>query len=234
MQKTPTWGHWKVNKSRWIGRRVKPGEETHTGMSFPFFSSFILALSSERAPNRAVIRTPLIVWTRGNSEGKPMKGKSQKMRKKKSSWKLGHVGGFYFCFSFMICHWWAPQLSPGSKQCLQLKLMGSLFFWQRKWEKNLCSLKNVKIIPIFLHSLCPEGKLSCGNCTVIVMELKFWENPYIWSEDRAEVPFGARGELMRELEKAVLYVLISASTRLTPELHILRPKAAQQSLWELN
>ena len=93
----------------------------------------------------------------------------------------------------MICHRWAPQLSPGSKQCQQLKLMGTVFFWQRKWEKNLCSLKNVKIIPIFLYSLCPEGKLSCGNCTVIVMELKFWENPYIWSEHRAKVPLGQGG-----------------------------------------
>lgn len=199
MQKVSTWGHWKI-KASLLGRRVKP-EETHPGVRFPFSLFSLLALSQEKAPKRAVRVAPLTGQTRGKW-GKSYEIKNPKRPGQKELLEARACWGFLFPLFHGVSPV-SPQLSVVASMPA-VKIDQNPGFLDRKSEKSPCSLKSVRIIPIFLHSVS-WGALSCGNCTAVVVELKFQEKPHVSGQRRAKDTVGQGGHReRRELETGVL------------------------------
>lgn len=156
--------------------------------------------------------------------------------------------GFSFLFSLDM-----SLVSSCNKQCQQLKLMETLWikemdfliififiFWsfmvERRSGKRALDLQSEECEgnPRFsLFTLCPEGGLCSGNCTMMVVKLTFQENPYIRAKGWAKEPCVARGDTREKSARKGTFV-IGTSSKLSLELRIPRPKAHSQSLGELN
>lgn len=168
--------------------------------------------------------------------------KTSNDQEKISSWKLERVGDFSLFF-----HGMSPvslQLSSGSREQAvpTVKMDWNHGFLGRGDQKRALMVWRVRIIPIFLYflyTLCPEGGPSCRNCIVIMMELKIQENPNLSGQKtgQRDSRAGVR-DPETELEKGgrsshsvVLHKLQAYSWAVHTQN---RPKAAQQSLWEVN